>query len=73
MCGRRPRLGLTQAELAEKAGMSLGSLRRFEQTGDIAFASLVSICYALNCADELDRLFSKPAYTSIQEVIDEAR
>lgn len=70
---RRKRLGLTQAALAQKAGMSLGSLRRFEQTGDISFASLVALCYALGCPDELDRLFSKPAYQSIREVIDEAR
>lgn len=70
---RRKRIGLTQVELAQKAGVSLGSLRRFEQTGDISFASLVSLCYALGCADELDGLFSKPAYRTIQEVIDEAR
>lgn len=70
---RRKRMGLTQAELASKADVSLGSLRRFQQTGDISFASLVSICYALNCQDELDGLFSAPAYRTIQEVIDEAR
>ena len=70
---RRNRLGLTQVELSKKADVSLGSLRRFEQTGDISFASLVNICYALNCQDDLDNLFSKPAYRSIQEVIDEAR
>lgn len=70
---RRKRLGLTQTELASKADVSLGSLRRFEQTGDISFASLVSICYALNCQDDLDGLFSTPAYRTIQEVIDEAR
>ena len=70
---RRKRLGLTQVELSKKADVSLGSLRRFEQTGDISFASLVSICYALNCQNDLDKLFGAPAYRSIQEVIDEAR
>lgn len=70
---RRKRLGYTQAQLAKKAGVSLGSLRRFEQTGDISFASLVSLSYALGCQDELAHLFEKPAYTSIQEVLDETR
>lgn len=70
---RRRRLGMTQVELSEKADVSLGSLRRFEQTGDISFASLVNLCYALNCQDDLDGLFSAPAYRTIQEVIDAAR
>ncbi|MBO7674869.1 MAG: helix-turn-helix transcriptional regulator [Atopobiaceae bacterium] len=69
----RKKMGYTQLRLAEKAGVSLGSLRRFEQTGDISFASLVSIAYALGCQDELAHLFTKPAYRSIQEVLDEAR
>ena len=67
---RRKALELTQAQLAQRADVSLGSLRRFEQTGRIAFESLVRICIALDCEDELDALFSKRAYTSIQEVID---
>ncbi len=63
----------TQTQLAEKAGVSLGSLRRFEQTGQISFESLVSIAFALGCEDNLEHLFSKPAYTSIEEVIADAR
>lgn len=70
---RRRRMGITQETLARKAGVSLGSLRRFEQTGDISFASLISLCYALGCQEDLTALFSAPAYRSIQEVIDEAR
>ena len=70
---RRKHLGLTQAQLASKAGVSLGSLRRFEQTGQIAFDSLVALCFALGCHEELDQLFSKPAYRSIEEVLNETR
>lgn len=69
----RKRRGLTQKQLAHKAGVSLGSLRRFEQTGSIAFDSLVAISFALRCEDELDNLFSKPAYSSIEEVIADAK
>lgn len=67
---RRKELGFTQAELAERSAVSLGSLRRFEQTGAIAFDSLVRICIALDCEHDLDGLFSKRAYRTIQEVID---
>lgn len=70
---RRKRLGLTQAQLANRSGVSLGSLRRFEQEGQISFESLVSLSFALGCAEELGHLFSKPAYRSIDEVLDEAR
>lgn len=70
---RRKRLGYTQAQLSQKADVSLGSLRRFEQTGEISFSSLVALSYALGCQEELSGLFAKPAYRNIQEVIDEAR
>lgn len=70
---RRKELGLTQSELAKRAAVSLGSLRRFEQTGAISFESLVRICVALGCEGDLDSLFAKRAYRSIQEVIDAQR
>jgi len=70
---RRKRMGYTQEQLAQKAGVSLGSLRRFEQTGSISFESLVALSFALGCQEELSGLFAKPAYRSIEEVIDEAR
>jgi transcriptional regulator with XRE-family HTH domain len=70
---RRRKLGITQERLATMSGVSVGSIRRFEQTGAIAFESLVRIMRALDCEDELSALFSKPAYRSIQEVIDEQR
>lgn len=67
---RRKRMGLTQRQLASKSGVSLGSLRRFEQTGEISFHSLVRISVALDCDDDFDALFSQRYYRSIQEVID---
>ena len=69
----RKKKGFSQEELARKALVSLGSLRRFEQTGRISFESLVAISFALGCENELEGLFAKPAYASIQEVIDDAK
>ena len=67
---RRKELGFTQEQLARRSGVSLGSLRRFEQTGKVALESLVRISIALDCQDDIDALFGKRAYRSIQEVID---
>lgn len=68
----RRKRGLSQEQLAVKSGVSLGSLRRFEQTGQIAFSSLVALSFALGCEDELEGLFAKPAYSSIGEVMADA-
>lgn len=56
---RRARLdrGLTQQDLADRAGTSLSSLRRFERTGEIAFLSLVRIALALDATAGLAGLF----------------
>ncbi len=47
----------TQQELADRSGMSLSSLRRFERTGEIAFLSLVRIAIALDAVEGLGELF----------------
>ena len=67
---RRKERKLTQDQLAKRAGMSLGSYKRFEQTGQVAFASLLNIAIALVCEGDFDELFSRRHYQSIQEVID---
>lgn len=66
---RRKELGLTQVNFAKKAGMSLGSYKRFEQTGQISFLSLANIGVVLRCEQDFDELFSQPQYASIEEAI----
>lgn len=70
---RRKELGLTQAELAQKAGMTLASYKRFEQKGLIAFQSLAAISIALRCEKDFDALFAAKIYTSIDDVIAERK
>ncbi len=70
---RRKELHLTQEQISIRSGMSLASYKRFEQKGLIAFDSLIRIAIALDCESDFDELFSKRAYASIQEVINEAR
>lgn len=40
---RRKEAKLTQKQLSEKSGVSLGSLKRFENTGEISLKSLLRI------------------------------
>jgi len=68
---RRKVARLSQLQLSQRAGVSLGSLKRFEQSGEIALSSLVKLAVVLNCEDELANLFTRKQYASIQEVIDE--
>ena len=39
--------GISQQLLAEKTGVSLGSIKRFERTGEISFSSLLRIAHVL--------------------------
>lgn len=68
---KRKRRKLTQAELSERAGISLASLKRFEQTGEISFVSLIKIADILGENEAFEKLFTSKEYQSIQEVIDE--
>lgn len=68
---RRKERKLSQVQLSERADVSLGSLKRFEHTGEISLSSLIKLAFALGCEDDFDGLFSRRGYSSIQEVIDE--
>lgn len=56
----RKHLGLSQAELADRAGVSLGSLRRFEQTGEISFAALLRLAHVLHRLEDFEQVFDLP-------------
>lgn len=67
----RKRKKITQKELAIRSGVSLGSIKRFEQSGEISLQSLSKIAIALEVEDELLDLFNNVPFTSIEEVINE--
>ena len=72
---RRKNMHLTQEELARRSGVSLGSLRRFEQTGDISLESLMKIAIVLNETDNLIKLFAErdPEYKSMEDLLNAKR
>ena len=67
----RKRKKITQKQLAARSGVSLGSLKRFEQSGEISLQSLTKIAIALDVENELEDLFDNVPFASIEEVINE--
>ncbi len=65
---RRIEKELTREAIAEKAGVPLSNVRRFEQTGQISLRNLISLCMALGYVSELSKLFSTPKYSTIEEL-----
>jgi transcriptional regulator with XRE-family HTH domain len=69
----RKRRKISQEKLSTKSGVSLGSVKRFERTGEISLASLVKLAIALDVINELEALFMEVPYQSIEELINEKR
>ena len=65
----RRRRRISQERLSEISGVSLGSVKRFESTGNISLLSLTRISIALDLADEIRNIFAEVPYQSIEEVI----
>ena len=64
----RKRRKISQKRLSEKSGVSLGSVKRFEQNGEISLISLTKIAIALEIEGELEDLFEEVPFLSIEEV-----
>ena len=58
---RRLEQNLTQEGLALRSGVCLGSIKRFERTGEISLKSLIDIALALGCLEDFDALFADNA------------
>ncbi|MGN8862704.1 helix-turn-helix domain-containing protein [Dorea longicatena] len=69
----RKRRSISQEKLAQMSGVSYGSIKRFEASGQISLISLTKIAMALEIADELRTIFTQVPYKDIQEVINEIR
>ena len=55
---KRLELNLTQEGISSRAGVSLGSLKRFESTGQISLESLLKLAHAVGALADFDALFS---------------
>lgn len=64
----RRRRKISQERLSEKSGVSLGSVKRFERSGDISLLSLSKIAIALGIEKEFQNLFVSVPFQSIEEI-----
>jgi len=69
----RKRLKISRQKLSELSGVSYGSIKRFEETGNISLLSLTKIAMALDVTEDIKKLFAEVPYKSIQEVINEQK
>ena len=65
---RRLAQELTQQGLAQRAGVTLGTLKRFERTGQISLLSLLRIAAALGATSDFAGLFPAPPLRTLADV-----
>jgi transcriptional regulator with XRE-family HTH domain len=66
---RRLEANLTQEGLANRAQVSLGTLKLFERTGKASLEFLIIVAFALNAEKEFGQLFPPLALRSIDDII----
>ena len=60
--------GWTQQEIADRAGVTLASYRRFERTGSISLDRLLKVAVALGAYGGLDQFFAPPPAATLAEL-----
>jgi transcriptional regulator with XRE-family HTH domain len=63
---RRKELKLSQQNLAKRSGVSYGSIRRFESSGEVSLTSLLRMSQAMGLIDEFDPLFKLPIIKNLK-------
>lgn len=65
---KRLQLNITQKELAQKSGVSLGSVKRFETQSEISLKHLLMLALVVDSSNDFLGLFTKTSYENIEEV-----
>lgn len=65
---RRVEKGLTREQVAERAGVAVSNVVRFEQKGLISLKNLIGLAMALGYTSEIKSLFSNPKYSTMEEL-----
>lgn len=53
---KRLAIGYTQEALAERSGVSFGSVKRFETTGEISLLGLLKIAAVIDCLKDFEKI-----------------
>lgn len=65
---RRIERNLTREQVADKSGVAISNLARFEQKGMISLKNLINIATALGYTSELKAIFSVQKYDTMEEL-----
>jgi transcriptional regulator with XRE-family HTH domain len=65
---RRKEAQFSREELASRSGVSYGSIRRFESTGEISLSSLLKISHVLGLLEEFCALFKQPIIKNLKDL-----
>ena len=60
---------MSQMTLAQRSGVSLGSIKRFERTGEVSLTALIKLSQVLGYEGDFDNLFVRKNYQSIFDVV----
>lgn len=60
--------GWSQEELAERSGVSLGSVKRFETKGKISYESLLQLLYTLNYLESFNSVLKPENNRDIEQL-----
>lgn len=65
---RRIEKNLTREQIAEKSGVAVSNIVRFEQKGLISLKNLIGIAMAMEYTSEIKGVFSQPKYSTMEEL-----
>lgn len=65
---KRLSLNLSQQNLSVRSGVSLGSIKRFERTGQISLESLLKLALVLKSLESFNSLFAEEPLQSLPSI-----
>lgn len=65
---RRIEKNLTREQVAEKSGVAISNIVRFEQKGLISLKNLIGLAMALEYTSEVKSIFAEPKYSTMEEL-----
>jgi len=66
---RRLAQNLTQAGLSRRSGVPLGTLKKFERSGQISLTSFIRLAIALQDERALENLLREPEFKTLDDVL----
>lgn len=65
---RRIEKNMTREQVAEKSGVAVSNIVRFEQKGLISLKNMIGIAMAMEYTSEIKNIFAEPKYSTMEEL-----